>query len=562
MQTGKFRKPSFIVLPFILVVLLSSVLPVFAQAPKKVAILPFDVLAAKDFAYLQEGVRVMLASRLAAGAGVTVVDRAAVDQALAGNGKALTPEKIVGLGKKLGADYLVTGNLTAMGGVSLDAKVHTVADGGVQNFFATAAKEGEVINAVDQLAWDVAAKVFGVTPPAGRGSVATSVPAAQAAAQSPYQTVHPDRGFRSQYGGGSSPFLYAGGMAGPGGFTKSRNFNMDLQAMEMADVDGDGQAEVILAARQEVKILRREAGRLTDIGFVKSGPRFKIHGVTTADLNENGRAEIYVSAADHQQPNSFAVEWNGKELAPIVQDARWYLRVVSLPGEGMVLLGQRAGTDNPLRPGIYRLALKEGNLVEGESYAVPTGVNLFDFSVGDIDSDGSSEIVSIDQHDRLRVWNTGGSLQWKSDEHYGGTTRFIGGSPDLGGKTTIENPEDDKRIYIPSRIIIADVNNDSFNEVVINKNLSSASRLFEKMKNYPSGEIHALSWNGIGLTELWRTRKIDGYISDYLFQSASDQLNAELVVGVVLGGMTMDLLAELRSTLLTYQVPMKPVENK
>lgn len=558
MQTGNIRKRSFFVLPFILVVLLSSVLPVFAQAPKKVAILPFDVLAAKDFAYLQEGVRVMLASRLAAGAGVTVVDRAAVDQALAGHGKPLAPEKISELGKKLGADYLVTGNLTAMGGVSLDAKVHTVADGAVQNFFATAAKEGEVINAVDQLAWDVAAKVFGVTPPAGRGSQAMAVPAAQA--QSPYQTAHPDRGYLGM--GGQSPFIRAEGITGPGGFAKSRNFNMNLQGMEMADVDGDGQLEVILADRQEVKILRREGGRLIDIGMVKSGPRFKIHGVTTADLDGNGRAEIYVSAADHIQPNSFVVEWNGKEFAPVVQDARWYLRVVSLPGEGLVLLGQRAGTGAPLRPGIYRLALKEGDFLEGESLTVPAGVNLFDFSIGDIDGDGSSELISIDQHDRLRVWNPGGRLLWKSDDHYGGTTRFIAGSPDIGVKSTIENPEDDKRIYIPSRIIIADVNNDSINEVVINKNLSTASRLFEKMKNYPSGEIHALSWNGLGLTELWRTRKIDGYISDYLFRPDADRKTAELVVGVVLGGVSMELLEEQRSTLLTYSLSLLPTVEK
>ncbi|MDH5298934.1 MAG: VCBS repeat-containing protein, partial [Desulfobulbaceae bacterium] len=62
---------------------LTFAMPVQAGG-KKIAILPFEVLAANDLAYLKEGVRVMLASRLAGGAGVAVVDRAAVDQALAG----------------------------------------------------------------------------------------------------------------------------------------------------------------------------------------------------------------------------------------------------------------------------------------------------------------------------------------------------------------------------------------------------------------------------------------------------------------------------------------------
>ena len=552
MQNGNIRKSSLVVFSLLLVVLFSSVAPGFAQPPKKIAILPFEVLAAKDLAYLKEGVRVMLASRLAAGAGVTVLDRGAVDQALAGNGAVLSPEKIAQLGKKLGADYLITGNLTAMGGVSLDAKVHAVADGGVQNFFATAATEGEVINAVDKLAWDVAAKVFGVAPPAGAAPAVAVAPA-----PSPYQSVHPDRAFMGVTGVGGSSFVRAGGITGPRGFTKSRNFDMHLQGMEMADVDGDGREEIILADRHEVKILRREeGGRLSQIGVAKSGPRFRIHAVTAADCNENGRAEIYVSAADYARPNSFVLEWNGKEFATVVADAEWYLRAMFLPGEGKVLLGQKAGNSKPVRPGIYRLIQKEGALSEGERYSVPEMMNLFDFSIGDLDGDGGSEMVSIDQHDRLRVWNVGGKLLWKSDEHYGGTTRFIGGSADFENRSTIEDPENDKRIYVPSSIVITDVNLDGINEVVVNKNLSSASRIFEKWKSYPSGEIHALTWNGLGLTELWRTRKIDGYISDYVFRTDAEKKKAELLVGVILGSGAMDIVSEQRSTILAYPVDM------
>ncbi|MDH3359769.1 MAG: VCBS repeat-containing protein [Desulfobulbaceae bacterium] len=556
MQIGNKRKSSLFILPLLLVVLLSSALAVSAAAPQKVAILPFEVLAAKDMAYLNEGVRVMLGSRLAAGAGVTVIDRGVVNKALGGNGVGLTPEKIMALGKKLGADYLVVGNLTAMGGVSLDAKVHSMADGGVQNFFATAASEGEVIKAVDKLAWDVAAKVFGVAPPA------SSAPAVSAAkAQSPYQSMHPDRAFLGATGGGSS-LVRAGATTGPGGFTKSRNFKMGLQAMEMADVDGDGQMEVILADFHKVKILRREDGRLTEIGIVKSSPRYRIHGVTVADINDNGRAEIYISAADSAQPNSFVVEWDGKKFATIVKDARWYLRAVSLPGEGTVVMGQQGGLSSPIRPGIYRLNYNDSNFSKGESFSVPNDVNLFDFSVGDLDGDGGSEVVSINQQNRLRVSSVGGRLIWESDDYYGGTTRYIGGSPDFENTSTIEDPNKAKRIYIPSRIIIADVNMDGINEVVVNKNLASASRVFEKWKSYPTGELHALTWNGLGLAELWHTRKIDGYVPDYVFKAEPEQKKAELLVGVVLGSGAMELISDQRSTVLTYPVQMDFAEDK
>ena len=99
-----------------------------------------------------------------------------------------------------------------------------------------------------------------------------------------------------------------------------------------------------------------------------------------------------------------------------------------------------------------------------------------------------------------------------------------------------------------------DVNGDGQQDVIINKNLSTSSRLFENMKNYPSGEIHALSWNGIALSELWRTKKIDGYIVDYLLRPAADKKSAELLVGLVLGSSSIDLFSDQTSTMLIYQL--------
>jgi hypothetical protein len=74
------------------------------------------------------------------------------------------------------------------------------------------------------------------------------------------------------------------------------------------------------------------------------------------------------------------------------------------------------------------------------------------------------------------------------------------------------------------------------------------------MKNYPSGEIHALSWNGIALSELWRTRKIDGYIVDYLLRPNADKKGAELLVGLTLNTGSLDMFAEQTSTMLIYQL--------
>jgi len=153
---------------------------------------------------------------------------------------------------------------------------------------------------------------------------------------------------------------------------------------------------------------------------------------------------------------------------------------------------------------------------------------------------------------------TSGSIIWKSDTHYGGSTRFIGGKEASGLEAALEANPDLQRIYIPTRIVIKDVNNDGLPDVLVNKNLESASRVFENMKSYEAGEIHALTWNGIGLTELWRTRKIDGYIVDFLLKQGDGQ-EAEMLVGIILRRGGLNIVEEPTCTVLNYQLDFSKV---
>jgi hypothetical protein len=114
-----------------------------------------------------------------------------------------------------------------------------------------------------------------------------------------------------------------------------------------------------------------------------------------------------------------------------------------------------------------------------------------------------------------------------------------------------------KRIYIPSRIIAMDVNNDGITDVVVNKNLSTASRHVEGYKNFKSGEIHAMSWNGIALSGIWQTKRIDGYIPDFQFLPLQEEENrAKLFVGLVLSTGWTSTFTKKESTVLTYDIEL------
>lgn len=548
--------------PALLLLALSLVPSQAAEKTGSIAFLPFATHTAKDMGYLGGAVRDMLASRLAAELGLTVVDRTRVDTALAG---AEPPAQAAGqaaLAAGLEADYLVSGSITALGSaLSLDAKVFDRAGGNLQSFYATAKDESAIIPAIDSLAWDIGEKVFQRPRPATALLQPAAAGLAQPAQPAPgqYATPPPERALAGRAGG--SPFIYSRGATGVFDFSKSQNMKLSLQYMEMADLDGDGNEEIILADRTSVQIMKRDGGRLSMVGKIPAPTGYVIHAISAADLNNNGVPEIYVSAADHQGPNSFAFEWKGADQAHyLFEKAHWYVRAMELPGQGMVLAGQRAEVSKPLAQGLFRLEVEQGGLKAAGSLELPASVNLFDFVVADLDNDGSLEIVAIDQYDRLQVLRTGGSVLWKSDEFYGGTTRYIGGAPALGMAKSARASEGPERIYIPSRIVVADVNNDGIKDIIVNKNLSTSSRLFQNMKNYPSGEIHALTWNGIALTELWRTRKIDGYIVDYLLRPKEGNSGAELLVGIILGSSPLELFGDQISTVLMYQLDYSKTE--
>jgi len=547
-------------------------------AAKTVAVLPFEMHAPSSLAYLQDGLRDMLASRLAANGGAKILESSTIDGLLKEPGTELQQKEAVELARQLAVDYVVTGSLTSLGGsMSLDAKVFSQDDLPPLTFYTTAPQENEVIGAINLLSWDIAEKVFGAKRPAYTkpAMVVQPAPGAEDDAAA-FKTEHPDKILMSQTSvsgtGKGSPLIMAGTTAGTQGFTKTQNLNFAHTDMDVGDVDGDGQFDVVMADASNIYVYHLQNNRLVEFGSVEMEARAKVHAVSLGDLDGNGRAEIYISAAGDFNPHSWAYEWNGSSLDMILDDLPWYIRTLDIPGEGIVLAGQRGGQDSLLLPGIFKLMKNDTKVIPEERIVMPDYINLFEFVMGDITGDGAREIIAISRADRLYIIRPNGYVLWVSDDYYGGTSRYIGEDYDqVGGREgrvglDIDSmPSSDvigmegsgKRIFIPSRMVIMDVNNDGINDVVVNKNLSTASRHVEGYKRYKSGELHAMTWNGIGLGGIWQTKKIDGYIPDFQFLPLPGEKNrAKLFVGLVLSRGWTSSFTKGESTILTYDIEL------
>lgn len=543
---------------------------------KTLAILPLKINAQKDLSYLKNGIRNMLSSRLAANTGFKISEASLVEKHVADSGSFTQPEQVQKLGEKIGADYVLTVDLTSIGtSYSLDSKVYCT-DGSqpVETYYSSANDENEIIAAVDKLSKDIASRSFkkglqgrDLTAPAVPTVKYPATPDIPTAPSSSFQTAHPDRAFMQpgQFGQPTgSPFIRPMGISGNMGFTKTQNLNYSIQGLDIGDVDGDGVDDVVIASTNKIIAYHIIGNRLQKFGEISTLVRNRIISVNLGDVNDNGKAEIYVTAIDWVTPDSFGVEWQEKDFTYLFKDEKWYVKPMNVPGPGLILAGQHGGIDSPFTSGVYELEIVNSALQSKEQLPVPGDINLFDFSMADLDGDGKVEVISIDQTDRLTVLQTSGKQMWKGDGRFGGSLRYVGGrsryiqteGPDspLEDIDGAENISED-RIYIPSRIVVEDINNDNLPDIILNRNLSTASRLLKNLKSYPSGEIHGLAWNGIGMSELWRTRKLDGYVATYqLIKDKQDKTKAVLYVGLVMQTGWMDVFRAKESTVLIYQL--------
>lgn len=534
-----------------------------AESRHSVAILPFILNAPPDLQYLQEGLQDILGSRLRAEAGVTIIPKTDAESALNIVGGKPTQENLPILAKKLGVDYVVFGTATAVGGgISIDTQVFTAAaptSQALQAFYSSTTSKEQIMQGIDDLAWNIIEKLFGKKRPSPALQIQQSP--VQPGAAPAFTTIHPDKTFMASGGGF--------GIKSGRNFVKTKNFNMGLQGIDVADVDGDGSLEVILADKSEVQVFDRDEVRLNLIGTVKV-PGYQIHSVNAADLDSDGTAEIYISANDPQAPGSKAVEWDGKQFTTLFENARWYIRPMDIPGTGQVLVGQAAGSV-PVTEGIYVLAVNNGSLEQQERLPLPGKVNLFNFAYADIDGDGKKEVVALDESFKLQVVR-GGSVSWKSEERFCGTKRFVGGDPRMMQSTKTVNSEIDgvgelnKETYIPSRILVADVDKDGAEDIILNLNPSTLTTVMPRLIQYMSGTLVGLKWNGLGLEEMWRTRKIDGYVVDYQVKSQVMKLKEgeedELFIGVVLNSDTFEALTSDQSTVVIYPFEFEASESK
>ncbi|MEW6673232.1 MAG: VCBS repeat-containing protein [Thermodesulfobacteriota bacterium] len=537
----KVNKPTLWLMLFVAVFFGFSVRAAAADNLSRVLILPFQIHAEKDLGFLKKGIVDMLSSRLAVEGRVELINPAPILQAA---GEPATEGAALLLGEKLNADFIAFGSLTIFGGsISTDARFIDVKQKKPAVLFNQSGKShDDVIFHINQFADRVNSEVFG-----------RKVAAAQSPSTEPPKPVsesrrHPEAIF-NEAGGSDSEYAYESSPEKtPRDFSvwRSSSFAMGVKSMAVGDVDGDGKNETVLLGSDTLLIYRHSDGRFQKLAEIKAQKTEAFFSVDIADINANGKAEIFVGAEDiRSNPSvgsysgrplrSFVLEWSGAEFVRIVDQEKWYFRVIQVPKRGQLLLGQKRGFQDPFAEGVYLMAWENGKYEAIELQQLPKDLNVFSFAYGDVMNTGEEMTLAFNRTDDLLIFNRDREQEWKSTTPLGGNlTYFEYPMPNTSSQgSPVAGEKEMDTFYISARILVVDMDRDGKNEVlVVNNRESTLGKVFTRFRSYKSGYIECLFWDTLGLYPKWKTRTVSGYISDYAVADFDNDGSPELVFSV------------------------------
>lgn len=502
-----------------------AMLPAVASAAglKTYAVLPFKINGPDQYKYLEKAVPQMLTSRLYLKENFESISQSSI----AGVGYPADENAAASSLSTLGADYVVWGDVTIMGTESsLDVRVLDKA--GKVSPLNKQVPVMQLIPALKDVSDDINRDVF---KRADMQVAQTAAPAKQGINQmNPNLTHNQVDASKQVYL--NPQFRYAGN---EGEETRMRSQALPFAArgMVVGDLDGSGKNSVMLLDEHVIRAYRFDGKMLEPAGEFQLPLSITCLNMNMLDMNRDGVMEIVVNAYDSaQEPKSFILNWSNDTFSMVAEKIRYYLNVVKMPPDYMpVLVGQNVGRPKLFRGGVHEMLKMGGSLEFGRALSLPEGVNVLNFTwLPGSEGEGPKLIVLNDREHLVTYTDRGGRLA-QTQETYSGSSVGIPidmTMPGLGEDTVLI----DEMYYIPQSMRAVNLDRDGRFELLVVRPISTAAQFFERYRFFPQSEIHALHWDGVGLSLQWKTRRIKGAIVGFDIADVNNDGIRDLVVAI------------------------------
>jgi len=509
--------------------------PALASA-KNLVLFPFALYADQSKAYLGQGIKSMLISRIS-GAGIEIVADEKYIPLLDEKEKEgiIAKGRAEELARGLKADYAIFGSITTIGGgYSLDLSLLKVEiEGSKLKRFSKAVDEEQLIPQLSDVAYQLRALIEGKEIPATQMADKPSEQMADKSAQKIKEkaAVLPQpltaKGIFSQIESDKQgPTAIDKGLV----FKPTREYQgfkpkdtisvgMSVMAFDMADLDGKAGVELLVLGRKKLLLYTRQGASFVLKDTLKAGFGEDFLKVSIGDINNNGMAEIYLVSRHGIRALSTVLQCAGtfKRLDRRVG----HMQAVKGPAGGKpLLLFQNSKVDEFFSGRIYVMNYEnEGKLTKKEQLPKLKGVQFYTLASFDIDQDGNPEWLGLGEESRLYVWDKQGEVLWSGDKHLGGTNNAI-----ALGNTEPGNPP--PRIAFNSRLLITDIDGDGKREILAIKNIPLVEHVLH-FKVYTKSLLIVYRVEGQRLSPAWTTGDIDWCLTDMQVQGRTLFLAAQ-----------------------------------
>jgi hypothetical protein len=485
--------------PIALAILLSlSFSPSATGADKTLVLLPLVIYSEQPKDFLRPGLKSMLVSRLS-GEGIQIISDEKLYPLLSEKEKqgVNSSQRAEEIAKALKADFAVFGSLTSIGtGYSLDLSVLDLTKEQPKlTRISEAVPEDQLIPRLSDIAYDIRAVISGID-------------------LRPQKKEGPPAGPESVMG-----LFYKPGAVGremtPAGRVPAK---MGVMSCDAGDLKGDGQVELLVLGQDRLLVYGRKEGSMALLDTLKSGLGEDFFKVSAADVDGNGKAEIYLVSAIGLRAESSIWEWNGK-FRRILKTAG-HLQAVKVGDAKPLLIFQDSLVGQFFSGRIAVMTFNGAALTQQE--VLPEfgeGIQFYTLAPLDPRRKQAAGYVGLTRDSYIGLWDGSGTLVWRSEEKVGGTNNLIIPARYFDKDELIP-------IYINPRILVGDINHDGKNEVLVIDNIP-AGKYTKFMKTIEKSNIVIYRVEPGSLVPVLKSPKISYCLTDMQVEGKTLYLAAQ-----------------------------------
>jgi hypothetical protein len=283
-----------------------------------------------------------------------------------------------------------------------------------------------------------------------------------------------------------------------------------VTSMDVCGVIAEGSEDILVTDGKKVLMYQLSGEQVEFVDEYVPGVASKLLSVQCAEIDKNPGQEIIVNQYINNGLATSILTYRNGRLQALQEHIDVLLVAVDTNGDGVneTIWGSPYDLTEFFTTGRAALyAFDNGKVRRQEQVEVPRVYRATGVTVADLAGDGKRDLVMIDDSRQLRVYR-GLEQLYKTSDRVGGGYSLVEIMRETSGGVKRPVP-----YYFEPGMVVADLNGDGRQDVVIPRNVRSLGGLLPNVNLYSGGDVVVLSYNDFGYSLTAITPQFDGVVS-------------------------------------------------